>query len=125
MRLTTATPIDDLLGLLRYGLAAHDIGAWIALPYALMFPNKVSRLALLDAGIPSVTLPDMLPTASDRAWRTWHFAFNAIPDLPEAMIAGREPFIWTAFCATKPPIRLASARRISTNMSASSPCWAR
>jgi pimeloyl-ACP methyl ester carboxylesterase len=32
----------------------------------------------------------MLPTAPDRAWRTWHFAFHAVPDLPEALIAGRE-----------------------------------
>jgi len=32
----------------------------------------------------------MLPIAPDRAWRTWHFAFHAIPDLPEALITGRE-----------------------------------
>ncbi|SEQ22587.1 Pimeloyl-ACP methyl ester carboxylesterase [Faunimonas pinastri] len=80
----------ERLAISRYGLAAHDIGAWVALPYALMFPNEVSRLALLDAGIPGVTLPDMLPTAPDRAWRTWHFPFHMIPDLPEALIAGRE-----------------------------------
>ena len=78
------------LGVTRYNLAAHDIGAWVGLPYALMYPNEVSRLALLDAGIPGVTLPDMLPTALDRAWRTWHFAFHTVPDLPEALIAGRE-----------------------------------
>lgn len=90
---TVARRAHDLLrrlGLSRYGLAAHDIGAWVGLPYALMFPDEVSRLALLDAGIPGVTLPDMLPTAPDRAWRTWHFAFNAIPDLPETLIGGRE-----------------------------------
>lgn len=32
-----------------------------------MFPNEVSRLAILDAGIPGVTLPDMLPVAPERA----------------------------------------------------------
>ena len=78
------------LGLRRYGLAAHDVGAWVGLPYGLMFPDEVSRLALLDAGIPGVTLPDMLPTAPERSWRTWHFGFHAVPDLPEALIAGRE-----------------------------------
>ena len=26
----------------------------------------------------------------DRAWRTWHFAFHALPDLPEMLIGGRE-----------------------------------
>jgi pimeloyl-ACP methyl ester carboxylesterase len=78
------------LGLSRYGLAAHDIGAWVALPYALTYPEEVQRLALLDAGIPGVTLPDLLPATPDRAWKTWHFAFHTVPDLPEALITGRE-----------------------------------
>ena len=90
---TLATRVHALvssLGLERYYLAAHDVGAWVAFPYAMMFGNEVQRLALLDAGIPGVTLPDMLPTAPDRAWRTWHFPFHAIPDLPEALIMGKE-----------------------------------
>lgn len=78
------------LGLTRYGLAAHDIGAWVALPYALTYPDEVERLALLDAGIPGVTLPDLLPATPDRGWKTWHFAFHTVPDLPEMLIAGRE-----------------------------------
>ncbi|HEY0211051.1 alpha/beta hydrolase [Acerihabitans sp.] len=78
------------LGIRRYFLAAHDIGAWVAFPYAALYGDEVRRLALLDAGIPGITLPDALPTAPDRAWRTWHFAFHAIPDLPEVLITGRE-----------------------------------
>ncbi|MEH2333867.1 alpha/beta fold hydrolase [Nostoc sp.] len=78
------------IGVERYFLAAHDVGAWVAFPYAALYGKEVRRLALLDAGIPGVTLPDALPTAPDRAWRTWHFAFHAIPDLPEVLIAGRE-----------------------------------
>jgi microsomal epoxide hydrolase len=78
------------LGIDRYHLAGHDVGAWVAFTQALLFGKNVKRLALLDAGIPGVTLPDMLPSAPDRAWRTWHFPFHAIPDLPEALIEGRE-----------------------------------
>ncbi len=78
------------LGLKRYAMAAHDVGAWVAFPYGLMFGDEITRLALLDAGIPGVTLPDMLPTAPDKAWRTWHFAFHTVPDLPEALIEGKE-----------------------------------
>jgi len=74
----------------RYFLAGHDVGAWVAYPYGALFGDEVRRLALLDAGIPGITLPEALPTAPDRAWRTWHFAFHAIPDLPEALITGRE-----------------------------------
>jgi pimeloyl-ACP methyl ester carboxylesterase len=78
------------LGINRYYLAAHDVGAWVAYPYAAIYGTEVRRLVLLDAGIPGITLPDALPTAPERAWRTWHFAFHAIPDLPELLIAGRE-----------------------------------
>ncbi len=78
------------IGVATYALAAHDIGAWVALPYALMFSKELRGLALFDAGIPGVTLPDMLPATPDRGWKTWHFAFHTVPDLPEALIAGRE-----------------------------------
>ncbi|WP_428391371.1 alpha/beta fold hydrolase [Lichenicoccus sp.] len=78
------------LGVHRYCMAAHDIGAWVAYPYALLFGGEIRRLVLMDAGIPGVTLPDALPTDPERAWRTWHFAFHALPDLPEMLIGGRE-----------------------------------
>ena len=78
------------LGVNRYCMAAHDVGAWVAYPYAALFGSEVRRLVLMDAGIPGITLPDDLPTAPDKAWRTWHFAFHALPDLPETLIGGRE-----------------------------------
>lgn len=78
------------LGITRYHLAAHDVGAWVAYPYAARFGDEVRSLALLDAGIPGITLPDALPSAPERAWRTWHFAFHAVADLPELLIEGKE-----------------------------------
>ena len=51
---TLASRVHDLLtaiGLTRYCLAAHDVGAWVAFPYASMFGNEIERLVLLDAGI--------------------------------------------------------------------------
>ena len=80
----------DELGARRCFLAAHDVGAWVAYPYAVLFGDDVQRLALLDAGIPGITLPDALPVEPDQAWRTWHFPFHAISDLPELLIGGRE-----------------------------------
>ncbi|MGQ9367021.1 alpha/beta fold hydrolase [Azospirillum sp. ST 5-10] len=90
---TVATRVHALLealGQRRYALAGHDVGAWVAYPLAALHPDAVERLALLDAGIPGITLPEALPTAPDRAWRTWHFSFHMIPDLPEMLITGRE-----------------------------------
>lgn len=91
--LTTADRLHTLLQQLdikRYYLAGHDVGAWVAWPFANRYRDEVIRLALLDAGIPGLTLPDALPTAPDKAWKTWHFAFHTIADLPEALINGRE-----------------------------------
>jgi microsomal epoxide hydrolase len=90
---TLATTVHRLLEQLRtkrYFLAGHDVGAWVAYSYAALFGDEIRGLALLDAGIPGVTLTDALPTAPERAWRTFHFAFHAIPDLPELLITGRE-----------------------------------
>lgn len=88
-----ATKVQGLLQQLainRYYLAAHDVGAWVAWPFASLYQDQVIKLALLDAGIPGVTLPDALPATPDKAWKTWHFAFHLLPDLPEALIEGRE-----------------------------------
>lgn len=90
---TIAIRVHDLLSDLnvsKYSLAAHDIGAWVAFPYAMMFSQEIEHMALIDAGIPGITLPEKVPTSPDDAWRTWHFLFHMIPDLPEALINGRE-----------------------------------
>jgi len=91
--LTIATLVRGLLeriGIERHFLAAHDVGAWVAYPYAASYGNNVMGLAILDTGIPGISLPDTLPWSSTVAWRTWHVAFHNVPDLPEALIDGRE-----------------------------------
>ncbi|WP_406630337.1 alpha/beta fold hydrolase [Amycolatopsis sp. WGS_07] len=78
------------LGVPKYWLVAHDIGAWVAFSLALKHEDRLHGVALLDAGIPGITLPDSIPTDPDRAWKTWHFAFHLVPELPETLLAGRE-----------------------------------
>ena len=78
------------VGVERCFLTAHDVGSWVAYAYAALYGGEVTRLVLMDAGIPGITLPDALPTAPDSAWRTWHFAFHVIVDLPELLLIGRE-----------------------------------
>lgn len=90
---TVAHRLHDLVAALdlgRYFLAAHDVGAWVAFPYAHLFEQEIRAMALLDAGIPGVTLPASLPSSSDHSWKTWHFPFHAVPDLPEILLEGRE-----------------------------------
>ncbi|MEU6393677.1 alpha/beta hydrolase [Streptomyces sp. NPDC046939] len=78
------------LGVSTYWLAAHDIGAWVAFSLALRYRSALHGLALLDAGIPGITLPDAVPTDPGQAYKTWHFAFHLVPDLPETLLTGRE-----------------------------------
>jgi pimeloyl-ACP methyl ester carboxylesterase len=80
----------NALGAPRYWLAAHDIGAWVAFSLALTHEDQLRGLALLDAGIPGITLPEAIPTNPDLAWKTWHFAFHLVPGLPETLLTGRE-----------------------------------
>ncbi|PKV90982.1 pimeloyl-ACP methyl ester carboxylesterase [Amycolatopsis echigonensis] len=74
----------------KYWLVAHDIGAWVAFSLALKYEERLHGVALLDAGIPGITLPDSVPTDPERAWKTWHFTFHLVPELPETLLAGRE-----------------------------------
>jgi len=78
------------LGIDDHFLVAHDIGAWVAYPYAATYGENLLGLVILDTGIPGISLPDALPWAANVAWRTWHVAFHNIADLPEIFIEGRE-----------------------------------
>ncbi|WP_243065084.1 alpha/beta fold hydrolase [Humibacter sp. RRB41] len=80
----------NALGSSKYWLIGHDIGAWVAFSLALTHEDDLAGLVLLDAGIPGITLPDSIPTDPERAWKTWHFAFHLVPELPEVLLAGRE-----------------------------------
>ncbi len=88
------------MGLTRYALAGHDIGAWIAYPYAARYAHEVDQVVLLDANIPGVTLPPAIELGADN-WRSWHFLFNSVPDLPEALLAGRERILIEWFFSRK------------------------
>ncbi|MFI6017673.1 alpha/beta fold hydrolase [Streptomyces sp. NPDC051287] len=89
------------LGVSTYWLAAHDVGAWVAFSLALTYESELRGVALLDAGIPGITLPESIPTDPDRAWKTWHFAFHLVPELPETLLVGRERDYVSWFLKTK------------------------
>ncbi|TCU09660.1 hypothetical protein EV132_12460 [Rhizobium sullae] len=63
-------------------MIGHDIGGQIVYAYLRAFPNAVSRAAILP-GVPPWDKVIRNP-------RLWHFAFHAVPDLPERLVAGRQ-----------------------------------
>ncbi|CUK03973.1 Soluble epoxide hydrolase [Achromobacter sp. 2789STDY5608615] len=78
------------LGHARYQVVGHDIGMWVAYALASDFPGVVTRLALTEAVIPGLAPePTLFAPAEDNIF-LWHFMFNRLPDLPEALIVGRE-----------------------------------
>lgn len=90
--LTAAARINTLMTVLgedRYIYVGHDIGAWVGFPFGHKYSEHVRGMVLLDANIPGVTLCPTIELGQDN-WRNWHFLFNPIPDLPEALLQGRE-----------------------------------
>ncbi len=83
-------PLLDDLGARDCLLVTHDIGAWIGYAYAVRKPERVRRLVAIDAAIPGMAPPDVYTMTPERLHKTWHFAFNFLPDLPELLITGRE-----------------------------------
>ena len=78
------------LGVSAYWLIGHDIGAWVAFSLGVRYESQLRGVALLDAGIPGISLPAAVPLNAEHSWKTWHFAFHLVPDLPEALLTGRE-----------------------------------
>jgi pimeloyl-ACP methyl ester carboxylesterase len=75
-------------------LLAHDIGAWVAVTFALEYQHMLKSLIILDAGIPGF-MPDEAFSPLN-AQKVWQFYFHAIDELPEFLIEGkeREYFNW-------------------------------
>jgi len=83
---TVAGDIHELvraLGHQRIRLVGHDIGGWVAYPYAAMYLEEVEQLVILQALAPGYGLERNMQEA-------WHFRFHMEPDLPEALVGGRE-----------------------------------
>jgi len=90
---TMARDIRELMRHLQIEVAAiigHDRGARVGLRFAKDYPEMTNCFAALD-NIPTLTIFDRMNAAIARTH--WFFLFNAVRDLPEALINGREE-IW-------------------------------
>lgn len=93
---TMARDIYELMRHLGYQkavLIGHDRGARVATRFAKDYPEATDRLAVLD-NIPTRVIFERMDAEIARGH--WFFIFNNVPDLPEALITGREG-IWLRF----------------------------
>ncbi|HEX4203815.1 MAG TPA: alpha/beta hydrolase [Ktedonobacteraceae bacterium] len=81
------------LGYNKIALIGHDRGARVGTRFAKDFHQSRDRLAVLD-NVPTRIILQTL--TAERAKQQWFFIFNQLPDLPEALIMGREE-IWLRY----------------------------
>lgn len=96
---TMAADIAELikaLGLAPVILVGHDRGARVAHRFALDHPSLLTHLVLLDIA-PTYDIFQNINPQSAR--RVWHWLFHLVPDLPEALLAGREE-VYLRYCFT-------------------------
>jgi haloacetate dehalogenase len=94
---TMAADIAEVIQALGLGpvvLVGHDRGARVAHRFALDHPSMLTHLVLLDIA-PTYDLLERIDQHSAR--RRWHWFFHQVPDLPEALTAGREE-IYLRYC---------------------------
>jgi pimeloyl-ACP methyl ester carboxylesterase len=111
---TTALRVNALLkvlGVERHLLVGHDIGSWVGYPYAHEFEHELGGIVFLDGNIPGVTLQPTLELTGPDYWRKWHFLFNMIEDLPEALLAGRERVLIEWFFNRKTAVAMSTFSR--------------
>ena len=82
--------LTDSLGWGQFHFVGHDVGCWIGYPFAATYPASVRKLVMIDATVPGIVPSEAYAFAPDRIGKNWHFFFNALPDLPEALVVGRE-----------------------------------
>jgi len=78
--------IADQLGQQRILLAGHDWGAAVAWSAALLHPQRIAKLAVVNVPHPSV-MRKFLNTRFRQFRRSWYMFFFQLPWLPEALLA--------------------------------------
>ncbi|KAL4905775.1 hypothetical protein BDW74DRAFT_177473 [Aspergillus multicolor] len=96
-----AEAIHDIVKDKTYHLVGHDVGGWIAYPWAAQFQSRLKSLSILDAGVPGFMPSIQFPLSNAANLRLWQFSFNALPELPEILTQGRERELLTWFFKLK------------------------
>lgn len=96
------------LGIDHADIVGHDIGVMVAYAYAARYPDKTSRLVVIDSPVPGIPPWDKIV----RLPALWHFNFGG-PDA-ERLVAGRERIyldrFWNEFAGDPSKIDRATRR---------------
>src|SRR5260370_235915 len=78
--------IADQLGQEKILLAGHDWGAAVAWSAALLHPQRIAKLAVVNVPHPSV-MRKFLSTHPHQFLRSWYMFFFQLPSLPEPLFS--------------------------------------
>jgi len=79
--------VADQLGRQKIFLAGHDWGAAVAWSAALLHPERIARLAVINVPHPSV-MRRYLASDFRQILRSWYIFFFQLPWLPQAVFSG-------------------------------------
>lgn len=92
---TKSIMADDVMSLLEYldvdrpvHLVGHDIGGMIAYNCATQHSDRVASVVWGECPLPGTVVYEVNRT--ERTVQQFHFIFQSVLDLPEALVAGRE-----------------------------------
>ena len=98
----------DKLGIDRADIVGHDIGVMVAYAYAARYPDKTSRLVVIDSPVPGIPPWSQIV----RMPALWHFNFGGRD--AERLVAGRERIyldrFWDEFAGNPSKIDEATRR---------------
>jgi pimeloyl-ACP methyl ester carboxylesterase len=81
------------LGLEHVSLVGHDVGGMIVYAFLHAFPSELRRAVIMNVAVPGVE-----PWSEvKRNPFIWHFAFHAVPELPEKLVTGRQAAYFAYF----------------------------
>ena len=77
-------------------IVAHDIGAWIAYPYAATWPTEVKRMVVMEGPIPDRSLYTFPAFSPEGELSTWHLGFFQ-KTWAETLVRGHERVLVEGF----------------------------
>jgi pimeloyl-ACP methyl ester carboxylesterase len=78
--------VIEALDLSDVTLIGHDAGAQVVFAYLHAFPHELSRAVMMNIVVPGVEPWSQVV----RNPKIWHFAFHAVPELPELLVTGHQ-----------------------------------
>lgn len=112
-----ARDVRELIDGLELGpahLVGHDVGGGVAYAFAREFPEHASTVTVMEIPIPGIE-PQLIPEVNAPLW---HVPFHMTPDLPEALVAGRQTiyfrYFFNQFTADKTAISDADVAHYAT-----------